>query len=83
MHTYHDNTLIHGLADGCPRCDEHAADPMRALDDPHIADLIQRCQDGLPYRTDNEALAMNEIKFHMERARRMVHLGLRIEQLRV
>lgn len=40
MHTYHDDTHTHGLADDCPRCAEHAEDPVRSLDGENLRRIV-------------------------------------------
>lgn len=57
-HSYHPDTHTHGLADGCPRCDEHAAHPELGLDQGNLAALRARLAEGLPARSANEAKAM-------------------------
>ena len=39
-HTIHEDISSHGLADGCPRCAEHAEDPIRDLDRGNLRDLV-------------------------------------------
>lgn len=36
IHTPHPDTHEHGLQDGCPRCAEHAIDPVLTLDDSNL-----------------------------------------------
>lgn len=39
-HTYHPDSLTHGLDAACPRCQEHALDPIGGLDRPHLTRLL-------------------------------------------
>lgn len=69
IHTPHESTLEVGLVDGCPRCGEHAADPLASLDSEHITDLWQRMlavefDDDGRYRTENEATACRVLYRH-------------------
>lgn len=57
-HTFHPDTHEHGLADGCPRCDEHAERPWVGLDAENLENLRDRIANALPARSDNEARAM-------------------------
>lgn len=57
-HTFHPDTHVYGLADGCPRCDEHAQNPMVGLDSANLAALRHRLAHALPARSENEARAM-------------------------
>ena len=57
-HVWHPDTHTHGLADGCPRCAEHAAHPELSLDAQNLAILRHRLAHGLPARSANEAKAM-------------------------
>lgn len=40
-HTYHEDSHTHGLADGCPRCEEHAEHPERNLDSRNLKRLME------------------------------------------
>lgn len=42
VHTIHPDSHDEGLADGCPRCAQHAADPFAGLDDRNLQVLIDR-----------------------------------------
>lgn len=57
-HSYHPDSHEYGLADGCPRCDEHARNPEQGLDSRNIANLRERIDKGLEPRSNNEKLAM-------------------------
>jgi len=74
-HTAHPDTLEAGLADGCPRCAEHAESPLTGLDRPHIEDLWKRmlaCEydpfgpHDYRYRTETEAKACHRLYDHAE-----------------
>lgn len=41
LHTSHPDTHTHGLADDCPRCAEHAIDPVFTLDDANLARIVR------------------------------------------
>jgi len=69
-HTAHPDTLEAGLADGCPRCAEHAESPLTGLDRPHIEDLWKRmlaCEydpfgpHDYRYRTETETKACHRL----------------------
>jgi hypothetical protein len=63
IHTFHPDTHTHGLADGCPRCTEHAQHPEASLDDRNLAELRIRLKYGLEARSSNESIAMTNLKF--------------------
>jgi len=73
-HSPHPPIQTDGLADGCPRCDQHAADPFVSLDEVCLRELVSRLRDGKSPRSDNEARAMDVVR----RARRD---GRRAEKL--
>jgi hypothetical protein len=60
-HTLHPDSHTHGLADGCPRCEEHAEHPTWTLDEANLAALRERVEKGLGARSDNEARAMRNL----------------------
>lgn len=41
IHTIHPDSHTHGLADDCPRCAEHAVDPVLTLDDGNLARIVR------------------------------------------
>jgi hypothetical protein len=52
IHTYHEPVLTHGLADDCPRCQEHTERPWATLD----VDILVRLYCGdLITATDRRA----------------------------
>lgn len=61
-HTYHLDTHEHGLADECPRCNEHAEHPFESLDTRNLRNLVSRVEQDLGARSANEAKAMEEIQ---------------------
>lgn len=67
-HSVHPGSHEYGLADDCPRCDEHAHDPMRGLDAPNLAELVRRVADDITPRSENEAIAMRNVKQVMDQA---------------
>lgn len=70
-HTFHPDTRTDGLADNCPRCDEHAEAPWFTLDDANLEALVRRTQqwrhDPLSARPRSEAehKAMRKIEQHL------------------
>lgn len=64
QHTIHEDIQTHGLADGCPRCEEHAYNPWRDLDDTVLRDLVERATQANRFdlmRSDTEGIAMAKI----------------------
>ena len=55
VHTLHPDSHTHGLADGCPRCDEHAADPINTLDERNLRRIIE-----LAVHPDRFSVALTE-----------------------
>ena len=60
-HSLHPDSHAHGLADGCPRCDEHAKDPLAGLDNENIGVLAKRIALGWTPRSTNERKAMENL----------------------
>lgn len=60
-HTYHPDTHEFGLADGCPRCAEHAERPLDSLDSANLAALVERVRNEEEPRSANEAIAMRRV----------------------
>ena len=69
VHTPHPRSHEHGLADGCPRCAEHAEYPFDGLDEENLTVLVERLTKRLPARSANEAGAMGQVKAIMQKAR--------------
>ena len=67
-HGPHPPTHTHGLADGCPRCAEHAEHPFESLDAKNLRALIERLNLDLPARSDNEVIAMRALETHRRHA---------------
>lgn len=76
-HVNHPSSLEHGLADGCKRCAELAAEPVKWLDSEHLASawrLMLRVEYGHPplgtapdhYRSDAEAKCCRVLQSHAE-----------------
>lgn len=61
-HTVHPDIHTHGLADGCPRCEEIASNPLASLDTENLNLLLGRMTTSLPPRSANEWLAMQRIE---------------------
>lgn len=69
MHSIHPDTHTHGLADDCERCAEHAADPLRGLDDENLTRLIHAAVDrSIPPLTYTDAVASASILTTLEHA---------------
>ena len=71
MHRSHPDSHTHGLADGCPRCAEHAEYPFDGLDERNLAALVNRLTQHLPARSANEAGAMGQVRAVMQKARKL------------
>lgn len=67
-HTIHPDSHTHGLADGCPRCDEHALNPLRTLDEANLRGLLHRVVTQEDARSENEAEAMHNIRQVLDQA---------------
>ncbi len=68
-HTYHPDTLTHGLSDDCPRCAQHADHPEVSLDAEHLGALWTRMLEveygpGGMYRSHAEARACRQLLSH-------------------
>lgn len=81
VHTLHPDSHTHGLADACPRCAEHAADPFSSLDDENLQMLVGRTQlwmrdegDFFP-RSDTEQKAMCQIETSLRNAAVLQRIG--------
>jgi len=66
IHTYHPDSLEHGLSDDCPRCSEHANDPLVSLDQAHVEALWRQMVavefgGGGMYRSHAEARACRHL----------------------
>lgn len=55
VHSYHPDSHTAGLANDCPRCQEHAAHPERGLDSTNLA----RLRAGHTYTALDRAAAQN------------------------
>lgn len=62
IHSIHHDIHEHGLADGCPRCCEHAERPLQGLDRRMLARLVSRARRQEPPRSRNEAIAISQIE---------------------
>lgn len=67
MHNRHENMPADAvLADDCPRCEEHARDPFKALDDSHLGRLVIMDRDyqitTIRPSTVNDWVAMTKIR---------------------
>lgn len=71
-HTFHPDTHTHGLADGCPRCDEHAERPEVGLDAENLWVLRDRMLRGVGPRSKNERRAMTNLAMFDQASRQNV-----------
>ena len=67
-HIAHPSIRENGLADGCPRCGEHAEYPFEGLDDGNMECLIDRVVDKATPRSTQEAIAMAKVSDAMAKA---------------
>jgi hypothetical protein len=75
-HIAHPDTHEHGLADGCPRCAEHAAHPFLELDARNLQQLAERCDQRLEPRGELEAIAMAQMQNALTQARYLHRCGV-------
>ncbi|KKL26925.1 hypothetical protein LCGC14_2390350 [marine sediment metagenome] len=68
VHIAHPSIRENGLADGCPRCGEHAEYPFEGLDDGNLDNLINRVVDKETPRSTQEAIAMAKASDAMTKA---------------
>ena len=61
-HIAHPSIRENGLADGCPRCGEHAEYPFEGLDNGNLQVLIDRIENEARPRGTNEARAMGKVR---------------------
>ena len=73
-HTNHPDTHEFGLADGCPRCDQQAEDPIVGLDTRNLMAVVERISLDLVGRSNNESQAMSQIRRVMVRVERLEQL---------
>ncbi len=73
-HAPHPDIHTDGLADRCPRCDQHAVDPFASLDQDVLRILAERLRDGEPARSDNEGRAMDVLRRAMRDSQFVSHL---------
>lgn len=68
-HNLHPDTHEYGLADGCERCAEIAADPFVGFDDNNLAALVERTRQWINDRefprSENEKIAMRLMEKHL------------------
>jgi hypothetical protein len=75
IHTIHPDVHENGLSDDCPRCEEHSKDPFFGLDNRMLADLSTRVVNLDMPRSENEGMAMNELREVMFHAEKLMSLG--------
>jgi len=76
-HIVHPSIRENGLADGCPRCGEHAEYPFEGLDDGNMESLIDRIASQDESRSVNEDDAMRVVSKAMGRAQVLYQRGWR------
>ncbi|KKM88667.1 hypothetical protein LCGC14_1256380 [marine sediment metagenome] len=76
-HSDHPSIRDNGLADGCPRCKEHAEYPFEGLDDGNLESLIDRLASRADSRSVNEDNAMRVISKAVTMATVLWHRGWR------
>ena len=78
-HGPHPSILEHGLADGCERCSEIAADPFVGLDDETLRLLVWRTAEWMTDtefpRSAAERTAMHVVEKHLVRQRHLGRIG--------
>lgn len=75
-HNVHPSIRENGLADGCPRCAEHAERPFDGLDDGNLENLMDRIVDKSDSRSTNEAMAMGKVADAVVKATTLLRLGM-------
>jgi hypothetical protein len=70
-HYHKEDILTDGLQDDCERCAQHAAHPVDSLDDKMLMILYERVRDNEVARTDNEAIAMRNLREVLRAALRL------------
>ena len=81
-HTFHPDSHEFGLADGCPRCDEHAKEPFLSLDDVNLRELVRAVKGDEEPRSLNEDDAMAHVAIALRQAARLdVVNNLEVERL--
>lgn len=66
-HTIHEDISSHGLAPGCPRCAEHAENPVRDLDLENLRALVNLAVNrDIRARSETEAIAAAKVLTAME-----------------
>lgn len=70
MHSPHPDTHTHGLADDCPRCAEHADNPVLSLDQSNLARIMALAlnPDRLDEATYTDNVAAAKVLTDMEHA---------------
>ena len=81
-HGPHPLILVHGLADGCERCLQIAADPFAGLDPDNLETLVRRTKrwmrdecDSFP-RSDAERIAMGVMETALRRTFQLNRMGV-------
>ncbi len=74
-HAVHPDSHENGLADGCPRCAEHAENPLASLDARNLRELVRRAVEDEPARSEAEALATARVREALERAGKIAEVA--------
>ena len=79
-HARHPDSHEHGLADDCPRCAEHAANPFVGLDAENLTKLYDRTKqwmnDNAMPRSDTELAAMRLVGRTIEGIKKLQQIGV-------
>jgi hypothetical protein len=68
IHNVHPDTHTHGLADDCPRCAEHAENPIRSLDHENLRRIMELAVDQGGSATYLDQVAAANVLTTLERA---------------
>jgi hypothetical protein len=78
QHTYHPDSHEYGLADECPRCEEHGRHPIESLDGANLNALVERVRNDEESRSENEAAAMRVIENLLRQVERLRSVGVTV-----
>lgn len=67
IHSPHPDSHVYGLADDCPRCEEHAIDPVSGLDSENLTRIIRMAVGEEEPLTYHDAVARVSILNMLER----------------
>ncbi len=77
IHSVHPSIRENGLADGCPRCEEHAESQFEGLDEGNMESLIDRLASRADPRSINEDNAMRVVSKAVNMANMLWERGWR------